>query len=58
MEPYSIRFCSFPYNLFLRPRIKTVYTRCGIWEKIKKPGLVKEMLGKLGDLTRELLYLQ
>jgi hypothetical protein len=30
---------------------KTVYTRYGILENIKKPGLVKEALGNLFDLT-------
>jgi len=35
---------------------KIAYTRCGIWGKFKKPGLVKEVLGKLGDLTPELIY--
>jgi hypothetical protein len=34
---------------------KTVYTRCGVWEKFKKTGLVKEMLGRLGNLTPERL---
>jgi hypothetical protein len=32
-----------------------VYTRCGILKKVKKPGLVKETLGKLWDLTLERL---
>jgi len=30
---------------------KVIYTICGLWEKVKKSGLEKEMLGKLGDLT-------
>jgi len=35
---------------------KLVYTICGIWEKVKKPGLADEALGKLGDLTLERSY--
>jgi hypothetical protein len=31
---------------------KFVHTISGILENFKKPGLVKEALGKLGDLTR------
>jgi hypothetical protein len=33
-----------------------VYTRYGIQEIYKKSGLVKETLGKLESLTRELIY--
>jgi len=35
---------------------KSVYTRYGILENFKKPGLEKEALGKLGDLTPGRLY--
>lgn len=28
-----------------------IYTKCGILETLKKPGLVKETLGKLSNLT-------
>jgi len=30
---------------------KSIYTRCGILEIFKKPGLVKETPGKLSNLT-------
>jgi hypothetical protein len=40
------------YQMNLAPKTANlVYTRCGIWEKFKKPGLAKEALGILGNLT-------
>jgi hypothetical protein len=43
--------------LIFKPETKkSIHTISGILENFKKPGLVKETLGKLGNLTPERFY--
>jgi len=39
------------YMNFILKAESLAYTRCSIFETFKKPGLAKEALGKLGNLT-------
>ena len=47
--------CRYRKKIFV---VDQAHTRYGIWEILKKSGLVKEALGKLESLTPELIYHQ